>query len=367
MRVASAFNISRRGAPGADLYNEPGARLAARMQKSDRRKDLDCAKGLGILLVVLGHLVSHSSSLPAGNLWYMYLRAMLYEFHMPFFMYLSGYVTFLSGAAATAPAAWAGLVRRRATRLLLPFLIFGLLIIAGKWAAAQVMHVDNMPASVGQALFGLVWRTDESAALSVWYVAVLFILCIVTPPLLWLTRARLWPVAALALLLYFTPVPHVMYLDRVATYYVFFLAGGLAVRAEARWLGFIDRWLVATLALFLIVVWLFVRPLTDGLGAPLKMLIAGLLSMAALHGLVRRPAWLNSRLLLQCGVFSFVIYLLNTPCIGLVKGALLKFIPWDGPTFIVYAVLLMLGGTLGPILIKKYLFRHVPFIDRVTT
>jgi hypothetical protein len=29
--------------------------------------------------------------------------------------------------------------------------------------------------------------------------------------------------------------------------------------------------------------------------------------------------------------------------------------------------LLMLGGTLGPILIKKYLFRHVPFIDRVTT
>src|SRR6185312_11045132 len=313
--AAAGLNIRWRGLAGTDLYNEAGGKLAARMQKSDRRKDLDCAKGLGILLVVLGHLVSHSSAMPAGNLWYMYLRAMLYEFHMPFFMYLSGYVTFLSGAAATAPAAWAGLVRRRATRLLLPFLIFGLLIIAGKWAAAQVMHVDNMPASVGQALFGLVWRTDESAALSVWYVAVLFILCIVTPPLLWLTRARLWPVAALALLLYFTPVPHVMYLDRVATYYVFFLAGGLAVRAEARWLGFIDRWL---------------------------------LSMAALHGLVRRPAWLNSRLLLQCGVFSFVIYLLNTPCIGLVKGALLKFIPWDGPTFIVYAVLLMLGGTLRP-------------------
>jgi len=304
--------------------------------------------------------------MPAGNAWYMYLRAMLYEFHMPFFMYLSGYVTFLSGAAGTSAAQWGTLVRRRATRLLLPFLIFGLLIIAGKWAAAQVMHVDNMPSSVTQALLGLVWNTDESAALSVWYVAVLFILCLVTPPLLWLTRNRVWPLLALALLLYFTPVPHVMYLDRVATYYVFFLVGGLCSRQEPAWLPGIDRYLVPALALFLVVIWLFVRPLTDGIEAPVKMLIAGLLSTAALHGLVRRPAFLNSALLMQCGVFTFVIYLLNTPCIGLVKGVLLRFVPWDGPSFLIYAVLLMVGGTLGPILIKKHLFRHVPFIDRVT-
>jgi hypothetical protein len=46
---------------------------------------------------------------------------------------------------------------------------------------------------------------------------------------------------------------------------------------------------------------------------------------------------------------------------------MLKFIPWDGLYFLLlYAPLLMLGGIFGPILIKKYLLRPLPAIDRIT-
>ncbi len=46
---------------------------------------------------------------------------------MPFFVYLSGYVFSLAGKQAVAD--YGGFLRDRAMRLLLPFLLFGLLIV----------------------------------------------------------------------------------------------------------------------------------------------------------------------------------------------------------------------------------------------
>lgn len=334
------------------------------MQMKARRTDLDCAKGLGILLVVAGHLVPASAQFPEGNSWYLYLREVLYEFHMPFFMYLSGYVTFLSGAAYTSPDRWANLLRRRASRLLLPFLIFGLGIVAGKYLASQLFHVDNLPNSVSRGLIGLIWTTDDSPATSVWYVAVLFVFCIATPPLLWLSRERLLPVVLGALCLYFAPMPHVLYLDRVATYLVFFVIGGACVQREAAWLAVLDRRAWSLLAVFVFVAVAF--PFTQIIDWHVKVLIVGTLSMPALHGLVRHRPFRDSAPLLWFGAFSFVIYLLNTPFIGLIKGAMLRFVPWDGPAFLLYAGLMMVGGTLGPIMVKRCIFRFVPAIDRMT-
>lgn len=336
------------------------------MQTRTRRKDLDCAKGLGILLVVIGHIVPASAAVPMGNIWYEHLRAILYEFHMPFFMYLSGYVTFLSGAAHTSVENWPTLVKKRVTRLLLPFLIFGLVIVGGKWLASQAFHVDNMPGSISQAMFGLIWNTDYSPVTSVWYIAVLFVFCVATPPLFWLSRNRVLPLVALAGVLYMCPIPHVLYLNRVATYYIFFMLGGLCFQHEALWLTNIDRFTGLALAVFLITVVLFIMPLTDDLDWKAKMLIAGVLSMPALHGLIRRPLLLESSTLLRLGEFSFVIYLLNTPCIGLIKGAGFQILPWDGYDFLLYALLLTLGGTIGPIFIKKFVLRPIPAIDRMT-
>jgi len=111
----------------------PHQRAPAATAARPRRLDLERAKGIAILLVVLGHIVAREA--PPGVEWYEPLRQAIYRFHMPFFLYLSGTVLVLSGAAATPPAAWPGLLRRRAQRLLLPFFLLGLLILAAKLAA----------------------------------------------------------------------------------------------------------------------------------------------------------------------------------------------------------------------------------------
>jgi fucose 4-O-acetylase-like acetyltransferase len=342
-----------------------------RQHAATRLVDLDRTKGIAILLVVFGHLVARQS--PANVTWYDPLRIVVYLFHMPLFMYLSGYVTFLSGAARTPRAGWPRLLRKRATRLLLPFLLFGLAILCGKLLAAHVATVDNVPPDFSDGLRALVWDTEHSPATSVWYIAVLFVFCVATPPLLALDPSRLLLIGV-AVALYLLPLPPPFYLDRIGTYFIFFVAGGLAADAGPRWQRIVDltRWpALGGLAAvtFLVASGYITFQWTEGAqGFPYKwaLLIAGMLALPAMHGLVRHPPFARSATLIQLGRYVFVIYLLNTPFIGLTKALLLKLVSWNGSHFLPFAAALMIAGTLGPILTKRWLLRHVPALDRMT-
>src|SRR5215475_12742554 len=98
------------------------------------RPDIDRAKGLAILLVVFGHLMANGY--PRGNAWYDTAKDIVYSFHMPFFMYLSGYVFALTGKQAVAYGAYSRFLRERVMRLLVPFALFGFLIVVGKYLSS---------------------------------------------------------------------------------------------------------------------------------------------------------------------------------------------------------------------------------------
>ena len=342
-----------------------------RASAATRLGDLDRAKGLAILLVVFGHLVARTT--PPGAHWYDALRIAVYLFHMPLFMYLSGYVTFLSGAARTPLADWPLLVRRRTARLLLPFALFGLAILCGKLVVARYAPVDNVPPGIVAGLRDLVWTTHHSPAQSVWYIAVLFAFCIATPPLLALDRRRVLLVVA-AVVLYLLPLPQSLYLNRVGTYFLFFVAGGLAADAGPAWRRTVDRiWPCALAALAAIALpvalgWIHFDWSEGNDAFPYKwaLLLAGIVSMPAVHGLVRHGVVAKSATLLFLGRYVFVIYLLNTVFIGLAKAVLLRFVSWEGAHFLPFAAVLMLAGVAGPLLTKRLLLRHLPWLDRAT-
>jgi fucose 4-O-acetylase-like acetyltransferase len=355
----------------SSTLNPVAAAPAAPALPRTRLSDLDRAKGLAILLVVFGHLVARQD--PQGVVWYEPLRIAVYLFHMPLFMYLSGYVTFLSGAARRPLSEWPRLARRRAERLLLPFVSFGVLIVAAKLIAAHFFAVDNVPASLAEGLRTLVWDTERSPATSVWYVFVLFTYCLATPLFLALPRGRA-VLVAVAAALFVAPLPPTLYLDRIGTYMIFFVAGGLAADTGIRWRNFIDALWLPALALLVAVVlpvalgWVQFEWQEGAQGFPYKwaLLLAGLLSLPAVHGLVRHGAFARSSGLVCLGRYVFVIYLLNTIFIGIAKALLLEFTTWDGTHFLPFALALMMAGTLGPILTKRLLLRHFPALDRAT-
>lgn len=328
-----------------------------------RRIDIDRTRGLAILLVVFGHLVARQD--PAGVTWYEPLRRCVYAFDMPLFLYLSGLTAIESGYLLAPRAQWARIAKRRALRLLVPFFGFGLLMLAGKLALSPVIAVDHAPASWRAGLVGLFWHTAASPALEIWYLAVLFVCGSAGMVLLAGERRRLPWLALAALLLFVLPLPAYCYLDRLGRYAVFFFAGAWAAAQGAEWEHWMDRFWPAALA-----------ALSLGLGAlawrgaawphHADLLIFGLLSMPAFHGLFRFFAPSSPDRFLQLGRYSLVIYLFNTMCIGVTKGVLLLRWSWDGPHFLPFAAALMFAGTLGPIALKRAVLCRIPVLDRLT-
>ncbi len=327
-----------------------------------RLDDVDRMKGMVILLVVLGHVVAREP--PAGHAWWDILRASIYAFHMPAFLYLGGLVMAHTGALhVPAGSAYATYVQRRAVRLLVPFFGLGLLVVAGKLTLAPLLHVDNAPVGAAEALVGLFWDTSRSPSLTVWYVLVAFLSAAALPPLVRLSGDSIAPAVALALLLFALPVPPLVYADRVAGYAVFFAAGLSAGLWLPAWIALVDRHREAFWLLFVASFALTVLPVPPDL----QLLVVGLLSMPALHALARLPSAARFPLWAWLGRYAFAIYLLNTVTIGFVKALMLElFGSWDGPNFLFFAPVLLLSGVLLPVAAKVVLFRRVPVIDRLT-
>ena len=327
-----------------------------------RRDDLDLAKGLGIFLVVFGHIAARQQS--AGNSWYTCAQTAVYTFHMPFFLYLSGYVAFMTGAARTNFPKWPRLAARRSERLLLPFITFGVILVVGKLIASHFMYVDNNPANLKTAFINLVWNTDASPAISIWYMFVVFLATLLTPILFWLSRGNAYLILAFSLALFLIGLPHYVFADRFAEYYFFFVLGGVAADLGEGWSKFVDKnYLMASCLLLAIILYLFSL---DAFSPHWSHLLCGIVAIPALHGLVRSGMLRNSKAHAYLGAFSFIIYLLNTPAMGVIKGVLLKWLEWDGRGFIVIATAMLLGGLLIPIAIKKLIFSRMSYIDRLT-
>ncbi|MCU0985193.1 MAG: acyltransferase [Acetobacteraceae bacterium] len=326
-----------------------------------RRLDIDTAKGIAILLVVFGHIVARES--PADNAWYDYARAAVYRFHMPFFMYLSGYVVGYLALGAVTREAYPRFLRSRAVRLLVPFFAFGLLVLAGKMVAAHVIHVDNRPSGVLDGLIDLFWTTRQSPSGSVWFMFCLFLFLALTPPLGWL-RAGFWPHLALGLVVFATGLPDRLYLNKAAEVAAYFALGALvgerAERCDAP-LARLGPLLLIPFAALLVGYEFVPRTWRE----PVAVATA-LVSIPAIHGTVlalygqRRNVWTFF------GRYTFAIYLLNTIAIGVTKGVMLRVMPWDGPNFLLFAPALMAAGTVGPIIAKLTVFRLHPALDRMT-
>jgi peptidoglycan/LPS O-acetylase OafA/YrhL len=320
------------------------------------RPDIDRAKGLAILLVVFGHLMANGY--PRGNAWYDTAKDIVYSFHMPFFMYLSGYVFALTGKQAVVYGAYARFLRERAMRLLLPFALFGLLIVVGKYLSSSFLYVDDPPRSLLGGLSELVVNTDNSPALSVWYVYVLFLYS-AAMPLLWRQGLR-WPGAVLlGAAVFAIPATDFLYLDRAANFFLFFAIGGwVASRPDIE--SLFRRALPFWLLLFNATLF------TEWTSMPerARLLLCGMAAIPALHGLVQARPLARDRLLRALGGYAFSIYLLNTIVIGLAKAGYLKLAPLEGPSATFALSLFFAAGTLVPILIQR-MTAGIPAVARI--
>ncbi len=130
-------------------------------QESRRSKALDIAKGIGILLVVLGH---------CPHVW-LPLKQWIYSFHVPLFFLIAGLVWdrsshedsgFLNGA----------FVIKKALRLLVPCFLWGLFYMLLRALVSQSFR----PGSLGMLLYNTENSISRAGSLTpLWFLSCMFV------------------------------------------------------------------------------------------------------------------------------------------------------------------------------------------------
>ncbi|MBL4872218.1 MAG: acyltransferase family protein [Rhodobacteraceae bacterium] len=319
--------------------------------------EIEVGKGIGITLVVVGHLVAVSTF---GPDWYAALKRLIYQFHMPLFMYLSGF-SFAWIRPFNLGIPFVTFLKKRASRLLIPFAVFGAIIILAKYGAQFIVFVDNAPDSLGAGFVALVIDTEKSPALSIWYVFVLFVFSVMTFLVRDLTNKRIFGLLALSLVMHFSKVPDILYLNRVFYFFLFFVLGLLVARNYDTLVGILKRFGLIGVIAFLI-----------GGGIVLSMnrisgetkLITGLLSLPAIHYISLTLTGPIAKMFEWIGGYSFPIYLMNTLTIGGFKALYIILMSSMTTFFPLYLLGATVFGLLLPIGLYNVTYRILPGVAK---
>ena len=171
-----------------------------------RNKTIDIIKGIAIFLVVLGHVIQFRF-LPESfdeN----YLFRMIYSFHMPLFMFLSGYLVWKESLITVN-------LQKKFRRLIIPFFVWGGI---SYFLGAQYKNII-----LSEFLFKLMWEPDTG----LWFLWVLFLNFLILQIGLWgkrfpIKEAFIW--ISLIIILWLVPVK-AFGINATKWYFIFFLLG----------------------------------------------------------------------------------------------------------------------------------------------
>ncbi|HEY1362322.1 MAG TPA: acyltransferase family protein, partial [Xanthobacteraceae bacterium] len=158
---------------------------------------LDTARGFGIILVVLGHVLRGLVSVHVLT-WTgvtKFFDGWIYTFHMPLFFFLSGLLLFKS-----MKSSWKGFIWGKVRTIAYPYFVWSAITIAIKSVLGSLTshpyHLSDLPLILYQPI-------DQF-----WFLYVLFLLFLAVSALLKL-GAKPWVVLSLAVLFYcgILPVP----------------------------------------------------------------------------------------------------------------------------------------------------------------
>lgn len=279
--------------------------------KQARRTDIDMARAIAIVLVVLGHYYPDGS--PA---WYTGLRDWAYSFHMPLFMYLSGYVYIL----AKREESYLSFIGRKARRLLVPYVIVSAVIILIKLLSQSLLGMD-IKNPVG---FDAVWKvlTGPYAAIHLWFIFAIWWMFMILP--FFKSRTSRFCLFLASLVLHYLPesvsvaYPTIFCLDQFCIHFVYFMLGVVISDSGFRLQDLGMAACAAAVLLFAVNSVFHPLPAVDA--------YVGILGMMALTGLLSRLPSKCQTPLLAVSDSSYMIYLTHSIFIGFAATAL-KAVP----------------------------------------
>ena len=310
-----------------------------------RLVSIDAIKGIGIFLVVLGHIVARD--MPVGDTWFYLVKSTIYRFHMPLFMFITGLIYGYGRKPILTLADYWRHVNQKTKRLVPAWVLFAFIVFFGKYMAGQFFYVDN-PIREFSDFFMVLTAPSASYASFLWYIYAIYML----------TSGRILFFLPIAFLLYFAPRTAAFCNDLLMEYAFAFFLGVFCGDNYSLFNGIVRRFGPLFMALFLLAIPFAVT-------RDIPKLLMGLLAIGGISWLAEFSVVKNSRQLQMFATYTFSIYLMNTMCIGLVKAGFLRFLSWDSTGFLIMGPFMLLAGLYLPILVRKQFISRSRFLSYI--
>lgn len=153
------------------------------MKYAERYNEIDIAKGIGILLVVIGHAVPDANT-GIKNYFWGGVFTWIYSFHMALFMAMAGVLFYRKISDCTNLSDKIEETKKRAIRLLLPYCTFSIIILIAKLLFATW---SREPVSAWNAI-GILFGSSPCG--NMWFLWTLFMISLI---IMFLPKTRYFP------------------------------------------------------------------------------------------------------------------------------------------------------------------------------
>ena len=266
------------------------------MKKETYIPEMQAARGVGIILVALGHSEPVRDAYPLLFSW-------IYSFHMPLFFLLSGF--FSSRLTQGGPVAEViRSVFRRAFYLFIPYLSVSIGYSALKHFASPLA---KRPVSLADLPVDILLYPGNNPALFLWFIYALMIMWLLAPLLARLPAVLLAPLLVLSQM--YSPDVRIFGLGNVFHFIVYYYLGILAAVKREEILAVMGRLPTCGAALAVFAAGYSLARGREIPGLPLVTAVAGSIWVVSSCFVCKK--WLPMRFLETCGRYSLQIYLLQ--------------------------------------------------------
>ena len=308
---------------------------------------IDIAKAICIILVVVGHY--HPDNAPE---WYGIIIRFIYTFHMPLFIFASGYIY----AATNRGGEITTFLYKKFRRLLLPYFTTSILIISLKLLSQRDLPLDN-PVTL---LSYLKMFYQPEAGFFLWFIWALWLIFLLIT--LFRNQTNRTILFGISLLIGFIPLkwPEIFCIPQAINMLKYFMLG-VFLADHRYWIEKAKNvpTLYPILALPLLFLMEFFVPNKIYLQTIRIVLpFVGIYSVCSLSIWIKRNWNSLTQKLLVVSASSYIIYLFHTTFEGFMKTALRK-IPIlgngdDSILFSIKALLIIVTGIVFPILLHRF-------------
>lgn len=318
----------------------------------DRNITIDIAKGICIILVVIGHYVPENA--PG---WYIDLITCIYTFHMPLFLFASGYIY----ALTKRKESYISFIKRKCKRLMLPYIVTSIIIISFKLFSSGVARLDH--SVTGTAYIEMFY--SPAAGYFLWFIWTLMTMFLIVPFLSSKTARVIGFVAffILSVLHPYIKFPDIFCIPQTAAMGAYFLAGVIALDYKKQLNISINTNYILSAFIFIILESLAVYfHGSNDIEYRLYLLIVayyGILFVVKSSKMILRFGKVKYTLLAVSGC-SYMIYLFHTLFEGIVKACIYKFLPLSATIqfFIPIALLAITMGVICPMILQNIIKRN---------